>query len=526
LTFAEVAVAETGGLMLLRAGVVTQEQLARANQSRREHGGTLGGHLVALGLVTEDQLAEFYRHRLMVPRIGQDALASIAKKVIAIVPSDMAAEFRVVPVSVDREGNLTLAMADPSDTHAVDEVGFFTGHFVMRAVTTESAIAWALEHYYSIATAAIPAAGAAAAAPAVAPAPSSPAAPIPAEAREGEVVLLTQRKAPAAAPPAAKAEAAAEAEAAARAEAEAKAEAAATAEAAARAAAEAEAAAMAEAAAKAEAAAEAEAAARAAAAAAEAEAAAAATAAATAAAEAAAAATAPPTATEVVVEPATAADAAQAPVLLGRPTAPPPAAPAAPAPVALAAEEGVTLVQVELSLSGRVAAVTTPDAPAESPAGQALTRAIRALREVSTPEGVAAALLDYFGSFCDRTAFFTVRKGHLHCDQARGPDVTAAAPDFDASVDDPSVFREVIASRFPYRGALGDSPAAAALREGLLPPGADDVVLLPVAVRHRVVSLAYGDRLTGEPSEAGMTRVALEAGIAYERLIASRKGKG
>ena len=79
---------------------------------------------------------------------------------------------------------------------------------------------------------------------------------------------------------------------------------------------------------------------------------------------------------------------------------------------------------------------------------------------------------------------------------------------------------------FPYRGALGDSPAATALAEGLLPPGGHDVVLVPVAVRHRVVSLAYGDRLTGEPSEAGMTRVALEAGQSYERLIASRKGGG
>ncbi|MBI5478908.1 MAG: hypothetical protein HY906_08635, partial [Deltaproteobacteria bacterium] len=200
--------AETGGLMLLRAGLITHEQLARANQSRRQHGGTLGCHLVALGFATEDQLADFFRHRLMVPRIGQDALATIAKKVIAIVPPDMAAEFRVVPVSVDREGNLTLAMADPSDTHAVDEVGFFTGHFVMRAVTTEAAIAWALDKYYSIPTAAIPTllgALAPAAMPtppaAVAPPPNAAAPePIPAEARDGEVVLLTRRKTPMAVP--------------------------------------------------------------------------------------------------------------------------------------------------------------------------------------------------------------------------------------------------------------------------------------------------------------------------------------
>jgi hypothetical protein len=136
---------------------------------------------------------------------------------------------------------------------------------------------------------------------------------------------------------------------------------------------------------------------------------------------------------------------------------------------------------------------------------------------------VGGALIDYFMSFCGRAAFFTVRKGRLKLAEAHGPDVTAAAPDFDVSVEDASTFRDVIASRFPHRGPLGDSPAATALQDGLLPPGADDVVLLPVAVRHRVVSLAYGDRLTGEPNEAGMTRVALEAGVAYERLIASKK---
>jgi hypothetical protein len=446
-----VDVAETGGLMLLRAGLITQEQLARANQARREQGGTLGCHLVALDLISEEQLADFFRHRLMVPRIGQDALTSIAKKVIAVVPPDMAAEFRVVPVSVDREGNLTLAMADPSDTHAVDEVGFFTGHFVMRAVTTESAIAWALDKYYSIPTAAIPKVSVAP--PAPAPAPAS----IPPEVREGEVVLLTKPKTPTGQHPVV----------------------------------------------------------------APAEPVAATPEPIAAPPEPVAAPMPPATAGEVVVEPVTAADDTLQPVLLQRPAAAP--EPAAPAVLAPVGEEGVTLVHVELSTSGRIAAVTTPDAPATSPASEALTQAIRALREVATPEAVGGALLGYFSSFCGRAAFFTVRKGRLKLGEARGPDVTAAAPDFDVNVDDPSAFREVIASRFPYRGPLGDSPPAAKLRECFLPPGTEDVVLVPVAVRHRVVSLAYGDRLTGEPSEAGMTRVALEAGSAYERLIASKK---
>src|SRR5262245_58680885 len=141
---------ESAGALLLRAGVVTPDQFMVAHAARKHEGGTLGYHLVRLGLCDEETLAEFYRHQLMVPRLRRDALERIKLKVIERVPRDMAAEFRVVPTDVDKEGNLTLAMSDPSDTHAVDEVGFFTGHFVMRAVAAESDIEWALAKYYGV----------------------------------------------------------------------------------------------------------------------------------------------------------------------------------------------------------------------------------------------------------------------------------------------------------------------------------------------------------------------------------------
>src|SRR5262245_48310186 len=64
----------------------------------------------------------------------------------------MASEFRVIPLDFDRDGNLLLAMADPADTHAVDEIAFFTGTFVVRAVAGPSAVAWALNHYHGIKT--------------------------------------------------------------------------------------------------------------------------------------------------------------------------------------------------------------------------------------------------------------------------------------------------------------------------------------------------------------------------------------
>src|SRR5207302_9463275 len=69
-------------------------------------------------------------------------------RVIAALPADMAIELRAVPVSLDNENNLTVAMSDPSDRHAVDEIAFFTGTYVVRAVATQMQIAWCLAHYY------------------------------------------------------------------------------------------------------------------------------------------------------------------------------------------------------------------------------------------------------------------------------------------------------------------------------------------------------------------------------------------
>src|SRR5215831_1215430 len=141
---------DSAGALLLRSGILTPDQLMAAHAARQQQGGTLGYHLVRMGLVDEEKLAEFYRHRLMVPRVKREDLERIKLKVIERLPRDMAGEFRVIPTDVDKEGNLTLAMSDPTDTHAVDEVAFFTGQYVMRAVAAESDIEWALAKYYGV----------------------------------------------------------------------------------------------------------------------------------------------------------------------------------------------------------------------------------------------------------------------------------------------------------------------------------------------------------------------------------------
>lgn len=144
--------AEDAGALLVRSGLIGEEQLLIARQAQAGRGGTIGEHLVLAGFIDDEALADFYRVRLMVPQVSGKQLARISNMLIGKIPADMATEFRCVPVAFDQDQNLTVAMADPSATHTVDEIAFSTGHYVVRAVATQSQIAWCLAHYYAIIT--------------------------------------------------------------------------------------------------------------------------------------------------------------------------------------------------------------------------------------------------------------------------------------------------------------------------------------------------------------------------------------
>ena len=140
--------ADDVGSLLLRAGLVAPEQVAAARKEVNNVGGTVPEQLVQQGHISDEELTAFYRKRLLIPRVNPSDLAKLSNRLLEKVPPDMATEFRSIPVSLDREGNLTLVMSDPSDTEAVDEIGFFTGNYVVRAIATQAQIAWCLAHYY------------------------------------------------------------------------------------------------------------------------------------------------------------------------------------------------------------------------------------------------------------------------------------------------------------------------------------------------------------------------------------------
>jgi hypothetical protein len=146
-------VADDAGALLVRSGLVSSDALEDARARVESLGGTLGEQLVIGGAITDDDLTDFYCTRLLVPQVNPNALARLTPKIVAAIPSDMAIELRAIPVSYDADNNLTVAMSDPSDRHAVDEIAFFTGVYVVRAVATQMQVAWCLAHYYGHVTA-------------------------------------------------------------------------------------------------------------------------------------------------------------------------------------------------------------------------------------------------------------------------------------------------------------------------------------------------------------------------------------
>jgi hypothetical protein len=146
-------VADDAGALLVRSGLVSSNALEDARARVASIGGTLGEQLVSTGVLSDDALTDFYRARLLVPQVNPNTLARLTPKIVGTIPSDMAIELRAIPVSLDRDNNLTVAMSDPSDRHAVDEIAFFTGTYVVRAVATQMQIAWCLAHYYGHVTA-------------------------------------------------------------------------------------------------------------------------------------------------------------------------------------------------------------------------------------------------------------------------------------------------------------------------------------------------------------------------------------
>ncbi len=135
------------GELLVRENLISLQQLQKAQEEQRKTGGRIGSLLVKQGAIAEGDLTNFLSKQYGVPAISLKDF-DIDDEVIKLIPRATAEKHQVVPVN--RAGSsLIVAMGDPSNIFAIDDIKFLTGYNVEVVVASEQAIREAIEHYYS-----------------------------------------------------------------------------------------------------------------------------------------------------------------------------------------------------------------------------------------------------------------------------------------------------------------------------------------------------------------------------------------
>jgi type IV pilus assembly protein PilB len=137
---------ENIGLKLLEARLITPEALQKAQLQIKTGGGNLAGALVKIGAIAEEDLSKFLSEFFGVPSVDLSNF-NPDPSLVRILPADVANKFQAVPVS--RSGRrLTVAMANPANIFAIDDIKFITGYEVQPCVAPESAIKKAIDKAY------------------------------------------------------------------------------------------------------------------------------------------------------------------------------------------------------------------------------------------------------------------------------------------------------------------------------------------------------------------------------------------
>ena len=144
------------GDLLVKERRITPDQLQEALDQQKSTGCRLGSALVTLGLVADDEITALLSRQYGVPSINLNDF-EIDASVIKVVPAETAQKYLIVPLS--RAGStLTIAMADPTNVFAMDDVKFMTGYNVEPVVASETAVLEAIQKYYHVGRSVVPAA--------------------------------------------------------------------------------------------------------------------------------------------------------------------------------------------------------------------------------------------------------------------------------------------------------------------------------------------------------------------------------
>ena len=127
-------------------GVITSEQLTKAMDAQKKEGGKLGSSLIKLGYIEEKKLVECLSKQYGIPLIDLEDIEADAE-LLKFIPEDVAQKYQLVPVK--RSGAiLSVAMVDPTNIFAIDDLKFLTGYNIQPFVVSESALKATIDRFY------------------------------------------------------------------------------------------------------------------------------------------------------------------------------------------------------------------------------------------------------------------------------------------------------------------------------------------------------------------------------------------
>src|SRR5512145_934150 len=139
------------GELLVRENLISLQQLQQAQAEQKRSGGRIGSLLVKQGSIQEAELTGFLSKQYGVPAIDLKTF-DIDEEVIKLIPKATAEKHQIIPVN--RAGSsLIVAMSDPSNIFAIDDIKFLTGYNVEVVVASEQALRESIERYYAEKTA-------------------------------------------------------------------------------------------------------------------------------------------------------------------------------------------------------------------------------------------------------------------------------------------------------------------------------------------------------------------------------------
>jgi len=134
------------GTMLVKANLISEEEAQKALLAQSKQGGRLGSVLVRLGFIDEVKLLDFLSRQYGLPAVDLSQ-TNIDPDVIKLVPLELVKKYRIVPIK-RRGATLSIAMIDPSDVFAIDDIKFMTGYNIEPVIATESSVIKTIQEFY------------------------------------------------------------------------------------------------------------------------------------------------------------------------------------------------------------------------------------------------------------------------------------------------------------------------------------------------------------------------------------------